>query len=163
MHARSTSVFTLFSLFLLVFLLASPAIAQDEAAEENPPDETSMQPLMEQAATMLLSIEEQGYEVVHLELDILKTTRYTYRSLYPDLEYGLLVFGDYRFQAIDLNIYQDINGKWVKVEDLKKEVDGINTLVTFKPPVYGKYRFEIIATSFQRKQNAGHAGLMIFH
>ncbi|MGD1848477.1 MAG: hypothetical protein ACFB10_24050 [Salibacteraceae bacterium] len=122
-----------------------------------------MEPILEKSANLLLSIEEQGYEVVHLEVDILKTVRYTYRSLYPDYEYGLLIFGDYRLKSVQLKVYQNIDGAWAPITGLKTEQQNGNTLVTFKPQAYGKYRFEWIGEAFVAEQTAGHAGLLIFH
>jgi hypothetical protein len=125
--------------------------------------ETTMKPIMQDAMIYVDTIEAHNYEVVRMEFDLVSKTKNkeTFRQMSTDYTYSVWVFGDFRFDDIDVAIYQDMNGSWKQVA--KDNSAESNALVTFKPEVDGMYKIEVIAYKFKPDYSIGHYGLIIFH
>jgi len=125
--------------------------------------ETTMKPIMQDAMIYVDTIEAHDYEVVRMEFDLVSKSKNkeTFRQMSTDYTYSVWVFGDYRFEDIDVAVYQDVNGSWQQVS--KDNSAESNALVTFQPKVAGMYKIEVIAYKFKPDYTIGHYGLIVFH
>ena len=86
-------------LAIIFIVLSSFSLFAQNGSELDNERGTSMIPIMVDADTVIRIIESEGFEIVRTEFDILKTEKFTYRTLVPDWDYGVFVFGDYRFRS----------------------------------------------------------------
>ncbi len=146
--------------FLLFLFIAGILWGQDYSYLDNNRG-TSMEPILASADPLIKEIEDKDFEIVRMEFDIVKTKKTTYRNLYKGWTYGIAAFGDYRIKDIDLTVYKEKKGRWVKIEE-DAEDDDVAT-VSIKPRTDGKYKIVISVYEFNRGYGVGHYGLLIFH
>ena len=144
----------IFLKLLFAFLIVFPSYSQI-------PDAASMRPILSDATHYIMYLENNNYEIVRLEFDILKETSSTYRWLQSDFEYGVLAFGDYRILDIDILIYKEVDGNWVLI---KNDTDAkSNALVYIKPSETGFYKIDIVPFKIAEGYPGGHYGMIFFH
>lgn len=121
----------------------------------------SMKPILTDALAYINVAEDNGYEIVRMEFDIVSSTKSTYRELQRGWTYGIIAFGDYRIDDIDIKVYKDINGTWTLIQ--KDNSAKPNAAVDITPVYTGMYRIDIVAYKFAPGYSAAHYGLLIFH
>lgn len=126
--------------------------------------QSSMQPIYLLATKAVSEIENDGFEIVRLEFDILSTgspSRATVRNLYPAYEYQIFAFGDERIKSLEIEIYIDRNGEWSSVS---KESSGESAVgITYRPAQSAQFLVEVRVTEFAESYNAGHFVLLAAH
>lgn len=149
------------TLLLVIALCFSVSIfAQSTAADDNE-NGTSLIPILKDVAPVLDELENKGLEIVRMEIDIVKTSKSTYRTLYPDWAYGIAVVGDYRFANLDIKVYQQVDGNWQLVNE-DNDLDK-SAVVIIEPSETTEYMIEIINTEAAEGYVGGHYALLIFH
>lgn len=124
-------------------------------------DGTALSPILEQAMPLIQKLEQNNYEIVRLEFDILKNEKETHRKLFTEWEYGIIAFGEPdRVNDIDLEIYQQSGEDWVMVAKDTKE-KGAAASINFTPNNDGTYKIKIKGYDFA--ENGSHYGLIIYH
>lgn len=149
----------LFFLFILFF--STLALAQREYARLDNDRGTSMEPILARAEPLIEEIEEDDFEIVRMEFDIIFTEKETYRMLYKDWTYGIVAFGDYRIKDIDVAVYEKIRGKWKLVEKDAENDD--EAMVSIKPYKDGEHKIKISVYKYNKDYSVGHYGLFILH
>jgi len=122
---------------------------------------TSMAPILAEALPIVQGIEEKGFEIVRMEFDLVSGTSTTFRSLYSQWSYGIVAFGDYRLEDIDIAVYKDVDGQWFMVERDAEAKSRAKVLI--RPSVSGSYRIDVKAYKFKTGYQVGRYGLIIFH
>ncbi len=142
-------------MFTLTFgILSLASFAQTD-------DGRTMTPILKTAEPLIENIEGKGYEIVRMELDILSDLKESYRYLYDGWTYGILAFGDYRIEDIDIEVYKSIDDEWVQVG---KDSDASSAaLVNITPVTTGLYKIVVRGYKFAEGSTVGHYGLLIFH
>jgi hypothetical protein len=54
-------------------------------------------------------LENEGLEIVRMEIDILKPTKTTSQTLHSDCAQRIAVISDYRFANLDIKVYQQVD------------------------------------------------------
>jgi hypothetical protein len=54
-------------------------------------------------------LENEGLEIVRMEIDILKPTKTTFQTLHSDCTQRIAVISDYRFANLDIKVYQQVD------------------------------------------------------
>lgn len=152
-------------ILILVFAISlfsiNTVIAQTGEELDNE-DGTSMLPVIFDLDTLVKIIEEeQSAEIVRMEFDILKTKKYSIRTLYQGWNYIIFVYGDYRIKQIDLKIYKKVDRKWQYIST--GEIMANTSTILEKPKSTAEYKFEIIANEFNEGYSAGHYAIIIYH
>ena len=126
-------------------------------------DGRTMKPAMVTMTEVVNVAEESGYEIVRIELDIIKSTpKESYRVLSPSWTYRVSVFGDYRVEDMDIEIYQlQTDGTYTFVGKDSK-VDPI-AMVDFTPTVNTWYKFVVKCYKFKPGYDGAHYGLVVLH
>jgi hypothetical protein len=137
----------------MLVAVAQPARAQGV--------ERSMVPIMTDAVSVLREIENNRFEVVRMELDLVSSTKSTLRELHQGWNYGLVAFGDYRIADIDVVVHKFIGGQWVEIQ--RDESTARRAAVEITPAYTGTYKIDVRVYSFQPGYNVGHYGLVVFH
>ncbi len=120
-----------------------------------------MRPILADALPIVQQLEEEGMEIVKMDFDILSDVKTAYRELHEAWNYGIIAFGDYRFEDIDIEVFKDVDGSWVAI---KSDTEAIPQAgVTVEPSATGTYRIDIKAYKFKEGFETGHYGLIIFH
>lgn len=140
-----------------VILFLAPSHSQIQDNEKG----TSMAPILAEALPIVREVEGKEFEIVRMEFDLVSETKTTYRSLYQQWSYGVIAFGDYRLEDIDVAVYKDVDGKWFLVE---KDTDARSkAAVVIKPSSSGTYRIDVKAYKFKPGYSVGRYGLVVFH
>jgi len=147
--------------FLCILFFSTLVLAQREYARLDNKQGTSMEPILARAEPLIEEIEEEGFEIVRMEFDIISTEKVTYRKLYKDWEYGIVAFGDYRIKDIDVAVYEKVRGKWELVEKDAENDD--EAMVSIKPYKDGEHKIEISVYKYKNDYSVGHYGLFILH
>jgi hypothetical protein len=101
-------------------------------------------------------------EIVHMQADIITTEGITFsRTLYPDWTYGITAFGDWRIKDLDIVVYKDVDGEWIKVEQ-DDEANNYPT-VSIMPDDTREYLIELEVYKWTEDYTAAHYGLILFH
>ena len=122
---------------------------------------TSMEPILARAEPLVKKIEDKGNEIVRMEYDLIFDTKSTSRTLYDGWTYGIVAFGDYRIQDIDIAVYKMTRGEWKLVEKDAENDD--EATVVIKPYRNDEYKIDITVYKFNKGYTVGHYGLLIFH
>lgn len=143
-----------FLITLSMLLVVIPANAYD--------DGTSMFPIINKSREIVSFIEdEMNYEVVRIELDILRTSKTIVRTLSSDYNYAIVAYGDSRFKDIDVKVYAKYGGEW---ELVSQDTDSEPVAIASVEPSYTReYMIEITAYEFYSGYDVGHYGLVICH
>ncbi len=126
--------------------------------------ETTMLDILETGQTLCKYLEnDKDKEIVHIEYDIIRTTKSMTRVLTSDYTYSIVVFGDRRVKDIDVSLYKwsEESNSWIL---LKKDEDEDDiAIVEVSPKTNGEYKVEIKVYSFNDGYEAAHYGLIICH
>ncbi len=108
-----------------------------------------------------ISLIEKKYEkqVVHLEYDVIKTSKESYRQLFGGVQYGIILFGDENIKNISLNIsvIKDNNWKIIKTENSNEGI----VMLYFTPDKTDFYRFDFSA-GLQNPKSYAYYGFLLF-
>jgi hypothetical protein len=149
------------TLLLLIALCFSVSIFAQSTVEDDNENGTSLEPILKDVTPVLDELEAKGLEIVRMEIDIVKTSKSTTRTLYADWAYGIAVVGDYRFENLDLKVYQQVDGNW---QLIKEDNDPDKAaVVIIEPSETTEYMIEIINTEAAEGYSGGHYALLIFH
>jgi hypothetical protein len=151
----------LFLIFVTCIFAAGTIFAQKDYSYLDNDNGTSMEPILAAAKPLVENIENEDFEIVRMEFDLIFGKKSTYRTLFDGWTYGIAAFGDYRIKDIDLTIYKKSRGVWKKVDE-DAENDDVAT-VSIKPRDKEEYKIEISVYKFNKGYSVGHYGLMIFH
>ena len=151
----------LFLIIVTCIFAAGTSLAQKDYSYLDNDKGTSMEPILAAAKPLVEEIEDEDFEIVRMEFDLIFGKKSTYRTLFDGWTYGIAAFGDYRIKDIDLTIYKKSRGVWKKVEE-DAENDDVAT-VSIKPRDKEEYKIEISVYKFNKGYKVGHYGLMIFH
>lgn len=122
----------------------------------------AMAPIIEKSLVYIKMLEdEKDQEVVHVEYDIIRTTKDVYRSLQKGYTYGIVAYGDDRVKAMSLKVYRKNGSKWQLV-DSDTAGDEI-AVVEVKPTTSGEYKFVVGVDSYNGSYRAAHYGVILFH
>jgi len=104
---------------------------------------------------------ENKYEqkVVHLEYDVIKAAKESYRQLFADVQYGIILFGDDNIKSLNLNISNVQNNSWTVVKSKISEKGII--MLYFKPTKTDFYRFDFSSVLIKNDTYA-YYGFLIF-
>ncbi len=122
-------ILSLFVFFLFFYVVK---------AQEN----KSIVPVINQTADYIDLIEKKyNKQVVHLEYDVIKTSKQSYRKLFAEVQYGIIVFGDGNISDVNMSLSRIEEGKWksVDIDDGDEEI----VMLFFTPKTTSLYRFEI--------------------
>jgi hypothetical protein len=146
---------------IAVIFFAGLTFAQTDYSYLDNSSGTSMEPIIAAAKPLVEKIEKDGYEIVKMEFDLIFDKKSSFRKLFDGWTYGIEAFGDYRIKDIDITVYRDSRGKWIKeVEDA--ENDDVATVLE-KPDRDAEYKIVISIYKFNKGYTVGHYGLLIFH
>ena len=148
---------------LFTFILAMTCTVgfTQSTAEDDNENGTSLAPILIDMTPFIEGLEEEGIEIVRMEIDILMNTKTTTRTLHQGWSYGIAAIGDYRFKDLDLKIYRKIEGNWIMVgEDIDEDKEA---MVIIEPEETEEYMIEIISAETAEGYSGGHYGLLIFH
>lgn len=125
-------------------------------------DGTTMVPIIEKTQSMVNYVEDElEQEIVRIEMDILQSSKTTYRNLQKGYTYTIIAYGDYRFKDIDVKVYRWNGSEWVVT---KSDADSSSVaLVMIKPITTSDYKIEVTAYKFNEGYTAGHYGLIVCH
>jgi hypothetical protein len=127
-------------------------------------DGRSMKPVMESMYTVVNTAEGNGLEIVRIEFDIVKkdVPKESYRILTDAYTYRVGVFGDWRTEDMDIEIWkQQSDGTYVFVEKDTK-TDPI-AFIDFTPTSTGWYKFIVKCYKFKDDYTSAHYGLLVLH
>lgn len=141
---------------LAVALLAAPSTA--EAQRRN--DGTSMIPLLLKVVGADTLLENQNFEIVRIEMDIVSGPKDSYRTLTDRWTYGIIAIGDDRVADIDVSVYRELDGEWSLVTS--DTDDGTLAMVTTKPSATARYKF-VVNAQFASGYTAAHYALIVYH
>jgi len=150
--------------FLSIFLsfIIQFAFSQEKNSFELDNWDTTMRPIMLQAGYLTTMIEDTlGAEIVRVEMDIINQPKDSFRYLFEGWTYGIAAFADWRVIDLDVEIYKDVDGKWILIE--KDDSTDNNPLIFVTPSATGQYRIHVKAYKFLEGFDAAHYGLIIFH
>ena len=149
------------SITFLFIIISTFNFAQKDYSYLDNERGTSMEPILARAKPLIEDVEKEGYEIVRMEYDIITSEKETYRTLYKDWNYGIVAFGDYRIEDIDVSVYEDVRGRWELVEKDAENDD--EAMVVVKPYQTGDYKIVISVYRFNKNYTAGHYGLLVIH
>lgn len=125
-------------------------------------DGTSMVPIMEKTQSLVNYIENEcNQEIVRVEMDILTSTKTSFRNLQEGYKYQVIAYGDFRFKDIDVSVSRWNGSEWVVMN--KDADDSDMAMVTIIPTSTSDYKIEITAYKFHEGYKAGHYGLIVYH
>lgn len=125
--------------------------------------ETSMKPIMDNINELVSKFENDGYEIIKIEFDIVSLdSKYSHRELYPNIDYTVAILGDFRSEDMDIVVYkQKVNGQYILVtSDTKISPYDV---VSFTPDEKAWYRFDISCYRMKPNYSSCHYGLIILH
>lgn len=122
----------------------------------------AMTPIIEKSLVYISMLEdEKDQEIVHVEYDIIRTSKEITRNLQKGYNYGVVAYGDDRVAAMSLKVYRKNGTKWTLV-DSDTEGDEI-AVVEVEPKANGEYKFVVTVDRYKKGYNAAHYGLILFH
>ena len=124
---------------------------------------TDSYPIYQMGEHFVTSFDEQGFEIVRIEYDLIFTSKESFRNLTSAWEYTILGFADGGVKDLDLKVYayNEATDKWSLVsEDASEEPYAI---VTVKPDEDALYKVEVIVYAFHEGYTAARYGLMYIH
>jgi len=124
---------------------------------------TSMKDVIIEMAGYVAFLEDSlDQEIVHMQADIITEDGKTFtRTLHEGWTYGVTAYGDWRVDDLDITIYKDVDGEWVKITG--DEATNNHPMVTVKPSTTGIYLIELEVYSFNKDYTAAHYGMLIYH
>lgn len=141
-----------FAMFLLLAIASTPAFSQG----------VSMKDIYAKGETLLNYLEDEyGYEVVHMEYDIITSSKTITRRLTTPYTYTIVGFADDRVKDLDIIVYQRKGNAWKEVK--RDEEEDSTPVVSFKPTASGDYRIEIKVYKYNPGASAAHYGLIFSH
>jgi len=147
-------------LVVLIGLLSKGLYSQDYRELDNEKG-ISVKPIMAKSLPLVEEFENKGFEIVRIEFDLIFDSKTTLRNLHKGYVYAIVAFGDYRVADIDIEVYKDVDGKWILIE---KDTDEKSTaVITTEPSSKGLYRIDVKVYKFEADYKAGHYGVMILH
>lgn len=140
----------------LVLMLIIPAFV---CADEY----TTMKDVIIEMAGYVAYLEDSlDQEIVHMQADIITEDGTTFtRTLHEGWTYGVTAYGDWRIRDLDINVYKDVDGEWVKI--VGDEASDNHPTVTVKPTNTGTYLIELKVYEFDGDYSAAHYGMLIYH
>jgi|TARA_B100001971_G_C18218182_1_gene555287 hypothetical protein len=124
--------------------------------------DTSMRPIMLQTGYLTTMIEDSlEAEIVRVEMDIINQPKDSFRFLYKGWTYGISAFADWRVEDLDIEVYKDVDGKWILIE--KDDSTDNDPLIFVTPSFTGLYRILIKVYKYSEGFDSAHYGLIIFH
>jgi len=120
-------------------------------------------PIHDVGAEIIAQIDNEGFEVVRAEYDLIFTSKDTYRVLSPSWEYALFAFADDGVADLDIAVYEydDLLEHWTL---LHKDDGPENTAtVTFTPAENQQYKITITVKEYVEGYDVARYGLVIFH
>ncbi len=146
-----------YSICLCVGLsLIVPAVVQAD-------EYTTMKDILFDMETYVEYLEDSlNQEVVHIQADIIteKGTTFT-RTLHEGYTYGVAAFGDWRIKDLDIAIYKDVDGEWVKMTS-DSEADNTPHVI-HAPSSTGAYMIELTVYKWLEDNTVAHYGMLIYH
>ena len=150
----------LFTAIVTMIMLGSLFAQKDYSYLDNDKG-TSMEPILARAEPLVKRIEAKDNEIVRMEYDLIFDKKSTSRTLYDGWTYGIVAFGDYRIEDIDIAVYKKSRGEWKLVEKDAENDDEASVVI--KPYRNEEYRIDITVYKFKKGYTVGHYGLLIFH
>lgn len=128
----------------------------------------SFNKLYDYAKSFAAEMEKLGYEVVHLDFDILTSSdnkEYVKRSLYSDYEYAIAAYGDPDiFKSIRITLSESVNNEWKSIEEGQALNNWTNISAFHVLPDEDKnYLITIYADQFMSQEKEGRFFLFIGH
>ena len=118
--------------------------------------------IIEMAGYVAFLEDSLDQEIVHMQADIITEDGKTFtRTLHEGWTYGVTAYGDWRVDDLDITIYKDVDGEWVKIVD--DEATDNHPTVTVKLSTTGIYLIELEVYSFNKDYTAAHYGMLIYH
>lgn len=120
-------------------------------------------PIYKMGAKVVEEFDNEGYEIVRIEYDLVFDSKESFRTLTDSWEYTIIGFADEGVKDLDLKVYEydELIEKWTLiVED--KESEPFAT-VTVSPSVTALYKVEVIVYEFYEGYSAARYGLMYVH
>ena len=140
------------TVFLLFFCISTVASFAQKSK--------SIIPIISQTNDYISLIENKyQQQVVHLEYDVIKTSKESYRQLFGGVLYGIILFGDQNIKSFNLSISVIENDNW-KTLETKNSDKGI-VMLYFKPDKTDFYRFDFSTVLFNPKTYS-YYGFLVF-
>jgi hypothetical protein len=123
--------------------------------------QSSIIPIYNEATEVIKVFEEQGYQIVHLDFNILTLvdpTEETRRSFSDLYDYVILAYGDEsKLKKIKLELYISENTGWKNVSTGKPLMDNTNptAFLTLTPTEIKDYLIKIVAEEFASGSKSG--------
>lgn len=120
----------------------------------------SIIPVISQTNDYVQLIENKYQQkVVHLEYDIINSTKESYRELFGGVQYGIILFGDEDIKTfkLDISLIENNNWKIVKSEYSDKGI----VMIYFKPTKTDFYKFDF-TTALDNPDDYSYYGFLIF-
>ncbi len=124
---------------------------------------TTMKDVIIEMAGYVAYLEDSlSQEIVHMQADIITEDGTTFtRTLHEGWTYGVTAYGDWRISDLDIIVYKDVDGEWVKIVD--DEASDNHPTVTVTPSNTGTYLIELQVYEFDGDYSAAHYGMLIYH
>lgn len=128
--------------------------------------EESFNNLYTYAKEFVAEMEEMGYEIVHLDFNILTVNdrkEDIRRNLDPDYEYTIAAYGDpEKIQSIQIELYESGDDDWelVKKGEMVKNVSSASALYLV-PEKYNNYLITVHAKEFESNARSGRFFLVV--
>lgn len=123
----------------------------------------SMKPILVDATGIINAVEEKGFEIVKIEFDIITDVKKdTYRVLSNIWTYRIFVFGDYRIEDIDLEVYKQNSDESFTLVAKDNKAESFAT-IDLKPEELSWYKIVVKCYKFKPGYEVGHYGLLILH
>ncbi len=148
-------------LFFFVVLFSINAFTQVDGSKMENEQRNSMHPIIFDLDSLVTYLEGQNMEIVHIEFDIIEEESNSFRKLYQGWKYGFFVYGDYRIEKIQIEIYQQVENSW-KFQACGDQMTNTSIAWLFIENT-ANYRFQIRAEEFNEAFTTAHYGLIIFH
>lgn len=120
-------------------------------------------PIHDVGAEIISQIDNEGFEVVRAEYDLIFTSKDTYRTLTTSWEYALFAFADNGVADLDIAVYEydDLLEHWTLI--LKDDGPENTATVTFTPAKDQQYKITITVKEYVEGYDVARYGLIIFH
>ena len=147
----------LFLSFIIQF-----ALSQENNYSERDNWDTTMRPIMLRAGYLTTMIEDTiRAEIVRVEMDIINKPKETFRYLQKGWTYGIAAFADWRVTDLDIEVYKNVDDKWILIK--KDDSKDSNPVISVTPSSTDLYRIIVTAYKYLEGYNAAHYGIIIFH
>lgn len=124
---------------------------------------TKSLPIHKVGGELVAQLDDEGFEIVRIEYDLIFTSKDTYRYLHSDWEYVIFAFADEGVKDLDLSVYRydEASKKWIEVAT-DSEADN-TPYVSVQPSQTEQYKVTITVHEFHEGYTAARYGLLIFH